>query len=97
MLAKEDIKPLGNMVLYEVIVEDRKTQAGLFLPGDADAETLIVGKVVEVGELVFEKTRIKKEDKILLNRGVSTKVPLGDAVSKSFVCLVEDRHILAKV
>lgn len=94
MLVKENIKPLGSMILYEPVVDDRKTEGGLFLPGDNDADTLVVGKVLRVGPDVAP---VGFSDKILLSRGVSTKVPLGDAACRDFVCLVDQKYVLAIV
>ena len=95
---KEDVKPIGDFILYEVVVAERKTEAGLFLPGVEDAADPIIGRVIDVGQTVNNETmRVEKGSKILLSRGVSTKIPIGTAASREAVMLVDKKYILAQV
>lgn len=92
-MKKEDILPVGDQVFFEIVSAERKTDAGLVLPGAEDANSPVVGKVLKTGPSAAEYL----DAKILLARGVSFPVPLGGYASSDKAYLVDKKYILATV
>jgi co-chaperonin GroES (HSP10) len=94
-MKKNDIHPRNSQVLFEVVKVERVTPGGLVLPGNEDQEAPLVGRVLEVG-IAADCSDITVGKKILLPRGVSTRIPLsqtGDEV----VLLTDQRYIIANI
>ncbi|MBI5046031.1 MAG: co-chaperone GroES [Candidatus Niyogibacteria bacterium] len=49
-MSKLSIKPLGDRVLLEPVVEDAKTKSGIVIPDTTEKERPEKGRVVAVGE-----------------------------------------------
>jgi len=95
-MKKEDIRPVGDQIYYEIISAERTTDAGLVLPGVEDEYSPVIGRVISIGEQV-DSNRFATGVKILLSRGVSFKVPLGGFASKDAAFLVDKKYVLAMV
>lgn len=69
-------KPLHNYVLLERIEEENKTAGGIIIPDNAK-EKPVRGRVVAVGEGIFEngqlvKTTVKPDDIVLFAKWASS-------------------------
>ncbi|MEI9966964.1 MAG: co-chaperone GroES [Candidatus Moraniibacteriota bacterium] len=62
----QNIRPLGENVLIELLKPEEKTEAGLFLPQSESKERPQLGKVIAKGE--SEKILVKEGDTVIFRR-----------------------------
>jgi len=74
MAKKVKLKPLGNRVLVQEVVEEER--GGIVLPEDVEADRdYIKAEVVEVGT-DEDKIKVKKGDKVLLDGFAGKKLEI---------------------
>ena len=84
-----NIKPLGNIVLLEVLEAQDKTEGGFILP-DAVKEIPQEMKVIAIGDKV---TKVKVDDVVLTRNEWDKRVK----VEGKDVLLIKEEHVIAIV
>lgn len=90
-MKKENIKPLGENILVEVVKESNKTESGIVLPEDTNQEKPQKGKVIAIGE--SEKIRVKKNQKVIFTKYAGTEIK----INKQALLILKNEDILATI
>jgi len=88
-MAKTNIKPLGENVLVEPEKQEKKTDAGIYLPDTASEEKPRQGRVAATGD--SDKIQVKKGQVVIYNQYSGTEVKDG---AKDYL-IVKNEDIVA--
>lgn len=84
------IRPLGDRLVLEKIIEEEKTLSGIILPKNIEGHPE-TAKVIEVSDKVKEKAEIKVGDEVLYDQYLGKSIKDGD---KEYI-LIKQADILA--
>ena len=88
-MKKNDIKPLGNIVLVQPEKTATKTESGLYIPDNASERKTQRGKIVAIGD--GEKVNVKKGQQVIYREYSGTEIEEGAYI------LLECKDVLAVI
>jgi len=88
------LRPLGNRLVVEPIIEEEVTKSGIVLPDTIDKEKKAEGKVIAIGEgEKIAKYNLKIGDKVIFGKYAGEEVKLDKLEYK----VLSDEDVLAVI